>query len=249
MSPKMSSPQIIKHPLASLMRVANIKLIKSKSLISCVRWRSGSSSRWLERQRNDTYNKDRSHRSRAYFKLQQLDDKYNIFSKAKVTRNSVVLDLGCAPGSWSEYSVDRVGVDSNSVIGIDLLPVPKMKGVTFFQGDIRNRLIYEQMEISMAQRKVNLVLSDMAPNTTGDSTTDHFRSLELCQFALSIASEHLSSPHGIFLCKLFRGRDDQELVDEAKELGFKKVQWVKPAASRPESKEIFLLASNLDRSS
>jgi 23S rRNA (uridine2552-2'-O)-methyltransferase len=231
--------------MSSLYRFTTFHSHICTSLIESVRWRTGSSARWLERQRNDVYSRD-SHRSRAYFKLQQLDEKYRIFSKAK-RNNAVVLDLGCAPGSWSEYAVNRMGVENNSVIGVDLLPVPRMQGATFFRGDVRDRSICEQMEKAMAGREVSLVLSDMAPNTSGDSSTDHFRSLELCQFALGIASEHLNNADGIFICKLFRGKHDQELLDEAKEAGFKKLQWVKPPASRQESKEVFLVASDLIR--
>jgi len=173
-----------------------------------------------------------------------------------------VLDLGCAPGGWAEYAVSVMSkrkqkktpvldVDEDlqskaaeepHVIGVDILPMVPLAGSFFVQGDMRDLAVQKKVLAAAGHRPVNLVLSDMAPNLMGDRSTDHYRSVELAEIAFATAASVLSDG-GAVLCKVLRGQDDQELVKFAKDQGFRKVRWAKPVASRSESNESFLFAT------
>ena len=233
----------------------------------------GSSQRWLQRQRRDSYARG-DHRSRAYHKLEQLDSKHRLFSQQRL--DGVVIDLGAAPGGWAEYVARKqwqqrqrqqqqqqqqqqrddelVDVEHDGrVVAVDLLPMEPLRGVVAVQGDFRKEGVRSEVAAAARGMPVRWVLSDMAPNTSGDGPTDHFRSLDLCMMALEFASGSgaggggggatLLSRGGGFLCKLFRGRDDRELLEAAMSSGFSKARWVKPPASRSESTEVFFLAT------
>lgn len=232
------------------------EIVNKQSL--SIRFRSSSSTQWLTRARNDPFARN-EHRSRAFFKLEQMDKKYKLFSAIGL---DVVLDLGCSPGGWSEYVVHRCRANDgkrNCVLGVDLLETSPIDGATFITGDIRDASTRFQIVEAAQGKLIRAVLSDMAPNTTGDAATDHFRSIDLSNLALGVAESTLSAgkisvsfackifhrstfPGGFFLCKIFRGRDDREFESEVKAAGFSKVQWLKPEASRSESREVYLLA-------
>ena len=198
-----------------------------------------SSKLWLERQLNDPYvaqAKREGYRSRAAYKLIEIDDKYH-FLKPGLT----VVDLGAAPGGWSQIAAKRVGAASGKgrVVAIDLLEMPEIVGVTFAQldflaDDAPNRLI------EMMDGRADVVLSDMAANTTGHRKTDQLRMIGLVEAAAAFAAEVLK-PGGTFLAKTFQSGADAELMTQLKR-DFASVRHVKPASSRKDSSERYVLA-------
>ena len=198
-----------------------------------------SSKLWLERQLNDPYvaqAKREGYRSRAAYKLIEIDDKYH-FLKPGLT----VVDLGAAPGGWSQIAAKRVGAASGKgrVVAIDLLEMPEIVGVTFAQldflaDDAPNRLI------AMMDGRADVVLSDMAANTTGHRKTDQLRMIGLVEAAAAFAAEVLK-PGGTFLAKTFQSGADAELMTQLKR-DFANVRHVKPASSRKDSSERYVLA-------
>jgi 23S rRNA (uridine2552-2'-O)-methyltransferase len=198
-----------------------------------------SSKLWLERQLNDPYvaqAKREGYRSRAAYKLIEIDDKYH-FLKPGIT----VVDLGAAPGGWSQIAAKRVGAASGKgrVAAIDLLEMPGIVGVTFAQldflaEDAPNRLI------EMMDGRADVVLSDMAANTTGHRKTDQLRMIGLVEAAAAFAAEVLK-PGGTFLAKTFQSGADAELMTQLKR-DFTSVRHVKPASSRKDSSERYVLA-------
>ena len=199
-----------------------------------------SSKLWLERQLNDPYvaqAKREGYRSRAAYKLIEIDDKYH-FLKPGLT----VVDLGAAPGGWSQIAAKRVGAASGKgrVVAIDLLEMPEIVGVTFAQldflaDDAPNRLI------EMMDGRADVVLSDMAANTTGHRKTDQLRMIGLVEAAAAFAAEVLK-PGGTFLAKTFQSGADAELMVQLKR-DYASVRHVKPAASRQDSSERYVLAT------
>jgi 23S rRNA (uridine2552-2'-O)-methyltransferase len=194
-----------------------------------------SSQRWLERQLNDPYvqaAKVQGLRSRAAFKLMELDDKYELIS-----RGARVVDLGAAPGGWAQVALQR---GAARVVGIDLLPIIPVQGAEFIEGDF----LEEGMEAALIERlggKADLVLSDMAPNTTGHVATDHIRIMALADHALAFAADVLA-PGGAFVAKLFQGGAEREMLSLLK-LRFRTVRHAKPPASRKDSKEMYVVAT------
>jgi 23S rRNA (uridine2552-2'-O)-methyltransferase len=198
-----------------------------------------SSKLWLERQLNDPYvaqAKREGYRSRAAYKLIEIDDKYH-FLKPGIT----VVDLGAAPGGWSQIAAKRVGAASGKgrVVAIDLLEMPAIVGVSFAQldflaEDAPNRLI------EMMDGRADVVLSDMAANTTGHRKTDQLRMIGLVEAAAAFAAEVLK-PGGAFLAKTFQSGADAELMTQLKR-DFASVRHVKPASSRKDSSERYVLA-------
>jgi len=194
-----------------------------------------SSQRWLARQLNDPYvqaAKTQGFRSRAAFKLLELDDKYKLISKG-----ARVVDLGAAPGGWAQVALLR---GAAMVVGIDLLPVIPVSGAQFIEGDF----MAEDMDARLKQMlggPADLVLSDMAPNTTGHVATDHIRIMALADMALAFASEVLR-PGGAFIAKLFQGGAEREMLNTLK-LRFRTVRHAKPPASRKDSKEMYVIAT------
>jgi 23S rRNA (uridine2552-2'-O)-methyltransferase len=198
-----------------------------------------SSKLWLERQLNDPYvtqAKREGYRSRAAYKLIEIDDKYH-FLKPGMT----VVDLGAAPGGWSQIAAKRVGAANGKgkVIAIDLLEMPEIPGVTFAQLDFLAEDAPAKL-LEMIGGRADAVLSDMAPNTTGHRKTDQLRILGLVEGATAFAAEVLN-PGGTFVAKVFQSGADAELVTQLKR-DFASVRHVKPASSRQDSSERYVLA-------
>ncbi len=197
--------------------------------------RSVSSARWLERQLNDPYvaeAKKRGLRSRAAFKLLQLDEKFHLLKKGQR-----VVDLGAAPGGWTQVAVQK---GATKVIGIDLLEVEPVPGATIIQLDFLDPSAPDKLK-DLLGGPADIVLSDMAANTTGHAQTDHLRIVGLAEAAYLFASEVLS-PGGAFVCKLFQGGAQKELNDGLKR-DFAVVRNAKPAASRQDSSETYIVAT------
>ena len=199
--------------------------------------RSRSSDRWLREHFADRYvqrAQSEGWRSRAVFKLEEIDRREKLLKAG-----SVCLDLGAAPGAWSQYAAGRVG-RRGRVVASDILPMPELPGVQFVQGDFREQEVVEQLLGLLPTRQVDVVLSDMAPNLSGVDVIDQPRSLHLAELALDMAQGVLK-PGGNALIKVFQGAGFQELVQGARGR-FGKVKLVKPQASRARSPEIYLLA-------
>ncbi len=196
---------------------------------------STSSQRWLQRQLNDPYvtaAKAQGWRSRAAFKLIELDEKYKLIGKGMR-----VLDLGAAPGGWSQVALAR---GAAIVVGIDLLEILPVAGAEFIQGDFLD----DGMEAKLTEMlggKADLVLSDMAPNTSGHVATDHIRIMALAETALAFACDILA-PGGAFVAKLFQGGAEKDMLTTLK-LRFRQVRHAKPPASRKDSKEMYVVAT------
>lgn len=172
--------------------------------------------------------------ARSVFKLEEIDKKFRLFKPGQT-----VLDLGASPGSWSQYSSKMVG-DRGRVLGVDLSPVTvKLKNSIFIQADLRDLNLEEIFKEHGFVPPFDLVLSDMAPKTTGIRLTDQARSMELCELALDVARRFLKKD-GHFVCKLFHSDDFTKLRDDIKK-SFQKFEAVKPDSTRKISKEIFLV--------
>jgi 23S rRNA (uridine2552-2'-O)-methyltransferase len=198
-----------------------------------------SSQRWLARQLNDPYvqaAKAQGWRSRAAFKLLELDDKYHLIKKG-----ARVVDLGAAPGGWSQVAFAR---GAASVVGIDLLPIIPVPGATFIEGDFLADGMEAQLT-ALLGGQADLVLSDMAPNTTGHVATDHIRIMALADLALAFATDILV-PGGAFVAKLFQGGAERDILNALK-LRFRTVRHAKPPASRKDSKEMYVVATGFRR--
>jgi 23S rRNA (uridine2552-2'-O)-methyltransferase len=198
-----------------------------------------SSKLWLERQLNDPYvaqAKRDGLRSRAAYKLSEIDDKYH-FLKPGIT----VVDLGAAPGGWSQVAAKRIGVADGrgKVVAIDLLEMPEIPGVSFAQLDFLEEDAPEKL-LAMIGGLADVVLSDMAANTTGHRKTDQLRILGLVEGAAAFASDVLN-PGGTFVAKVFQSGADAELLAQLKR-DFASVRHVKPASSRQDSSERYVLA-------
>ncbi|QCI17198.1 23S rRNA (uridine(2552)-2'-O)-methyltransferase RlmE [Buchnera aphidicola (Aphis helianthi)] len=203
-----------------------------------VKKKSNSSKRWLSEHFQDIYVKEAKKnkiRSRSWFKLEEIDKNNKIF---KPGMN--IIDLGASPGGWSQYAVNKIG-KTGSVIACDILPMEKIVGVKFFQGDFRNINTLNFIIDYLSNNTFNVVMSDMAPNITGCWSIDMPRIIEVCRIALTI-SKHLLSKHGIFLVKSFQGEGLNEFFREIKML-FSKIKICKPKTSRSRSREIFILAT------
>jgi 23S rRNA (uridine2552-2'-O)-methyltransferase len=204
------------------------------------RGRTVSQQRWLLRQLNDPYvarAKKDGYRSRAAYKLLEIDEKYRILKPGQR-----IIDLGCAPGGWAQIAarVTGAGAGKGAVVGIDLLPVDPMTGVILFEGDFMADDAPNNLKTALGG-KADIVMSDMAGNTTGLKQTDHLRIIGLAEAALDFAREILV-PGGVFLSKLFQGGETAELIALLKR-DFKTVRHVKPAASRADSSELYVLAT------
>ncbi|HEY8519976.1 MAG TPA: RlmE family RNA methyltransferase [Gammaproteobacteria bacterium] len=202
--------------------------------------RGGSSSRWRQRQERDIYVERAAregYRSRAAFKLEQI-----LAKDPRVLRpGMLVVDLGAAPGSWSQLAARRVG-PSGHVWALDLLPMDPVPGVDFIRGDFAAPDTLEALRAALGGRSVDLVMSDMAPNISGNRAIDQPRSMALADEALAFAREVLKRG-GSFVVKLFQGEGVDAFVKELRS-AFGSVRLVKPPASRSESREIYVLARN-----
>ena len=210
-----------------------------KQRVRTARGRKSSSTRWLQRQLNDPYvaeAKARGFRSRATFKLTEMDEAHGLLKPGMR-----VVDLGAAPGGWSQIAAERVGSteDDPRVVAIDVLDMEPLPGVRFAQMDFTDDDAPERLK-AMLGGPADLVMSDMAPNTTGHRQTDHLRIMALCEMAADFACDVLA-PGGAFVTKTRRGGTEGELLAELKRR-FDTVKHVKPSASRAESSELYLLA-------
>jgi 23S rRNA (uridine2552-2'-O)-methyltransferase len=211
-----------------------------KTRVKTARKRSLSSTLWLERQLNDPYvarAKHEGYRSRAAFKLVEIDDKNRLLKPGQR-----IVDLGAAPGGWSQVAAKRVGAADGSgrVVGIDLLDIDPIPGVEFAILDFNAPDAPERLK-QMLRGSADGVISDMAANATGHRKTDHLRIVALAELAAEFAREVLS-PGGFFLAKVLQGGTEGDLLASLKR-DFAKVQHVKPAASRADSAELYVLAT------
>ncbi len=196
--------------------------------------RSGGS--WRDRQERDPYVKKAraaGWRSRAVYKLEQIDQKEKLLKP-----DMLAVDLGSAPGSWSQYLVEKLKGRAR-VVAVDLLPMDGLPGVEFIQGDFREEDVLERLRAALGGDRADLVMSDMAPNISGLKAVDQPASMYLAELALDVCSEVLK-PKGDFVCKLFQGQGVDELIADAR-TKFQRVKVIKPAASRAGSPEVYLI--------
>ena len=208
-----------------------------KQRVKTANKRSLSSQKWLERQLNDPYvarAKREGYRSRAAFKLLEIDEKFHILKPGQK-----IVDLGAAPGGWSQIAAKKVG-PKGRIVGIDLLPIDPMAGVEFIQLDFLDERAPGRL-VEMLGGPADLVMSDMAANTTGHKKTDHLRIIGLAEAAIYFAREILA-PGGAFVAKVFQGGTENQLLNDLKR-DFAVVRHVKPAASRADSAELYVLAT------
>lgn len=199
--------------------------------------RSGGS--WYERQERDPYvqrARKEGWRSRAVYKLEQIDQKERLLRP-----DMVCVDLGSAPGSWSQY-VSRTLKGRARIVAIDLLEMDSLPDVEFIQGDFQDEAVYGQLLELVGESAADLVLSDIAPNISGSKTVDQPRSMYLVELALDTA-RRLLKPKGSFVCKVFQGEGFDAFVVDARR-SFERVRVMKPKASRPGSREVYLVARN-----
>jgi 23S rRNA (uridine2552-2'-O)-methyltransferase len=197
--------------------------------------RTGGS--WRDRQERDLYvqmaRRD-GWRSRAVYKLEQIDQKERFLQP-----DMVCVDVGSAPGSWSQYVTKKLKGRAR-IIAIDILPMDSLPDVEFIQGDFQDEVVFEQLLQAIGDEGVDLVMSDIAPNITGTRVVDQPRSMYLVELALDLARRVLK-PGGSFVCKVFQGEGIDEFVVDTRK-SFKRVKVMKPKASRAGSREVYLVA-------
>ncbi|WP_064636208.1 RlmE family RNA methyltransferase [Moraxella catarrhalis] len=204
--------------------------IKNKKL-------SKSSRAWMKEHIDDFYvqkAQKEGYRARAAYKLLEINEKTGLIKKGMT-----VVDLGSAPGSWSQVAGQLVG-DAGVLIASDILPMDTLENVTFIQGDFREEAVFNQIMNEVGGRAVDVVLSDMAPNTSGMAAVDQPRMMYLCELAVDFALKVLPEG-GALIMKVFQGEGSQELRAQMQKQ-FSKIKSIKPAASRPRSKEMFWVA-------
>jgi len=211
-----------------------------KQRVKTAKKRTISQTRWLERQLNDPYvarAKREGYRSRAAYKILEIDDKFKLFKPG-----GRIVDLGAAPGGWAQVAAKRVLAEEGKgkVIGIDLLPIDGIPGVTFEVMDFNDEDAPHRLK-AMLGGPADVVMSDMAANTTGHKKTDHLRIIGLAELAVAFAREVLA-PHGAFVAKVFQGGLETALLNDLKR-DFTTVRHVKPSASRADSSELYVLAT------
>jgi len=202
--------------------------------------KTSSSVRWMNEHLKDEFVKKaqkEGYRSRAAYKLLEIIDKNQI-----IKTGFKVLDLGAAPGGWSQVAIKIVG-KTGQVIATDILPVESIANVEFLQGDFTEERIYKKLLNLTNKQKINVVLSDMAPNMSGQISIDQPKSMYLAELALDMATKVLSH-NGHFVVKIFHGDGFDSFIQNSRK-NFKKVIIRKPKASRPRSKEVYLIASQL----
>lgn len=200
--------------------------------------RSASSKRWLQEHLNDKYVKEankRGLRSRAYFKIEELQNKDKLMPKG-----GTVVDLGAAPGGWSQFAVKELG-DAGTVIACDILQMDPIAGVDFLRGDFRELDVLEALLNRIDGKNVDLVMSDMAPNLSGNDTVDQAQSMYLVELALDMCHQVLK-PNGKFVVKVFQGEGFDQFMQDVKS-AFKVVKIRKPESSRARSREVYLVAT------
>lgn len=197
-----------------------------------------SSQRWLDEHFDDEYVKKAQRlglRSRAVFKLEEIN------SKDKLIKSGMkVVDLGAAPGGWSEYAVKVVG-DKGLVVACDILPMDAIAGVDFLEGDFREDVVLDALLARIDGKNIDVVMSDMAANMTGNESADSARSMYLVELALAMCGEVLK-PNGAFVVKVFQGAGFEEFIKAVRQV-FSAVKTRKPESSRPRSREVYLVAT------
>jgi 23S rRNA (uridine2552-2'-O)-methyltransferase len=211
-----------------------------KVRLKTAKQRTASSQRWLERQLNDPYvaaARRAGYRSRAAYKLIEIDDKHRLLRPGLR-----VVDLGSAPGGWSQVAAERVGAleGRGQVVAIDLVAMAPLPGVTALEGDFMQEAVRARLKALLRDGGADVVLSDMAAQGTGHSRTDHLRIMGLAEAAAEFAFEVLA-PGGAFLCKVLQGGSERALLDRLKK-AFSSVRHIKPPASRAESAELYVAA-------
>lgn len=199
--------------------------------------RSKSSNRWLDEHVNDPYVKKAQidgYRARAAYKLIELNDKDKL-----IRPGALVVDLGSAPGSWSQIAGRLVGVKGR-VVASDILPMDSLEHVDFIQGDFTEESVFNQIMEKLGERKADVVISDMAPNISGVDAVDQSSSIYLVELALDMARRVLK-PKGDFVAKVFQGEGSDDYIKDVK-TSFEKVMIRKPNASRPRSREVYVVA-------
>ncbi|EKT61540.1 23S rRNA (uridine(2552)-2'-O)-methyltransferase RlmE [Providencia sneebia] len=202
--------------------------------------RSASSSRWLQEHFSDKFVQQaqkKGLRSRAWFKLDEIQQGDKIFKPGMT-----VVDLGAAPGGWSQYVVSQIG-NNGRVIACDLLPMDPIVGVDFLQGDFRDEAVLAALLERVGEKKVQVVMSDMAPNMSGTPAVDIPRSMYLVELALDMCRTVLA-PGGSFIVKVFQGEGFDEYLRDIRSL-FTKVKVRKPESSRARSREVYIVATGL----
>jgi len=197
-----------------------------------------TSKQWMHEHVNDPYvqlAQKEGYRSRAAYKLLEIDDKSHIFQNS-----TVVVDLGATPGGWCQVATKKMG-RGGKVIALDLLPFDPLPGVDFIQGDFRDAVVLKRLQDLLDGKQIGLVISDMAPNISGVTSADQARAMYLAELAMAFALEHLQ-PSGIFLVKVFQGVGFEDFLKQMRN-HFIKVVARKPKASRGRSTEVYLLAS------
>ena len=204
--------------------------------VKTAKYRKASSNRWLERQLNDPYvaeSKRLGYRSRAAFKLIQLDEKFKFLGKGKT-----IVDLGCAPGGWTQVAVQR-NKGAGQIVGLDILPTEPIESATLLCQDFTQDGAAENLK-ALLKGPADVVMSDMAANTTGHQQTDHLRTIALVELAYDFAKDVLARG-GIFIAKVFQGGAEGSLLNDMKK-NFAKVSHFKPDASRQGSPETYVVA-------
>jgi 23S rRNA (uridine2552-2'-O)-methyltransferase len=212
-----------------------------KVRLKTAKQRTPSSQRWLERQLNDPYvaaARRQGYRSRSAYKLIEIDDKRRLLKPGRR-----VVDLGAAPGGWSQVAAERVKSMEGlgQVVAIDLTPMAAIPGVACLAGDFLDQTAPGRLKALLREARADVVLSDMAAQGTGHGRTDHLRIIGLAEAAAEFAIEVLS-PGGAFLCKVLQGGSERALLDQLKK-AFASVRHIKPPASRAQSAELYVLAS------
>lgn len=206
---------------------------------------------WLHDHINDPYVKlahREGYRARAAYKLKEIDETFGL-----IKPGHLVVDLGCTPGAWSQYARRRmspqgaaVGDLNGTIIGLDLLPMEPIEGVTFIQGDFREAEVLAQLEQALGGRQADIVVSDMAPNLSGIASADAARIEYLIELAIEFAQNHMK-PHGTLVAKVFHGGSYNDVVQRFK-AAFVQVKPFKPKASRDRSSETFMIGMGLKSS-
>lgn len=199
-----------------------------------------SSSRWLKEHFSDPYvkrAKKEGFRARSVYKLMEIVERHKF-----IRSDMVAVDLGAAPGGWSEYIVQLIG-KQGKIFAVDLLPIKPISGVEFVQGDFTQEEVMQVLHNRLHGQKIDLVLSDMAPNLSGVKVVDQMKGMELAKSALNFAKQVLK-PQGVFLLKIFYGLEFEDFL-KVLQKSFGEVKVIKPDASRSRSSEVFLLAREL----
>jgi 23S rRNA (uridine2552-2'-O)-methyltransferase len=195
--------------------------------------------RWYSEKKKEHFYKEAKrvgYRARSAFKLKQIHSKFKILNKG-----DTVIDLGAAPGGWSQVAKELVG-ENGTVIGIDLSPIKPISGITFLQGDMTKDTSLNEMINIVGKQKADVILSDLSPDISGNYSVDHARSIFLSEQAL-VTAEHLLKPGGNFVCKVFSGEDLKEFIKKVS-IVFRTVKQFSPNASRKSSSEIYIVAKS-----